>query len=257
MVFAGLDPSGGAGIQADIETLFASGCHALPLVTALTVQDTAGVHGFLPVDTALLSRQIEVVAADVHIDAIKIGMLASPQIIAVVAGFLRDRPDLPVVLDPVLAAGGGQVLAGRKTARCLLDQLLPQTTIVTPNGPEARELTALDDLDLAARELLLRGSRYALITGGHEVGDEICNRLYGLHPGDTPVMSHWPRLSGHFHGTGCTLAAAIAARLAHGDEVAVAVTKAEQFVCQSLQAAFAVGRGQWIPGRGYRYLLPG
>ncbi len=249
VVFSGLDPSGGAGIQADIETLFAMGCHAAPLITALTVQDTVNVDSFMPVDTALLARQAEVIFADLSVQAIKIGMLATVQIVDCVAAILQQHPDLPVVLDPVLTAGGGQALAAPKMTQRMIETLLPQTVILTPNGPEARALAGNDNLHQAASVLLSKGCQHVFITGGHEREEGLCNRFYGPDPETLPVVSHWPRLAGQFHGTGCTLASAIAARLAFSDEPSVAVQKAEEFVYRSLTSAFNIGRGQRIPGR--------
>lgn len=232
LVFAGLDPSGGAGIAADIMAIAAQGAHALPLVTALTVQDHNRVHGVQPVDADLLARQAQALIDSTRIDAVKIGIPgtgANAAAIARIIAQLRERqPQLPVVLDPVLASGHGDALA-RGDARAALAPLLPLATVVTPNLMEAAAL------DLSA-------CSHVLLTGGHGEGAYVVNRC-GVH------AWRWPRLDGQFHGSGCTLAAAIAARLALGEDLVSALGSAQAYVHGTLATSFSIGAGQHIPRR--------
>lgn len=236
LVFSGLDPSGGAGIAADLTAIAAQGVHALPLITALTVQDHNRVAAVEPVDAALLARQAAVLVEALEIDAVKIGIvgnLANAEAIAAVVARLRQRrPGLPVVLDPVLASGHGDALA-RGDARAALAPLLALATIITPNLGEAAAL------DMAACE-------HVLVTGGHGDFAEVCNSWSGA--GQQRAW-RWRRLPGEFHGSGCTLAAAIAARLALGEPVATALELAQAYVQRTLAEAYSIGPGQRIPRR--------
>lgn len=260
LVFAGLDPSGGAGLTADLQAIAGQGAHALTVCTALTVQDNDRVYGVQPVDAELVLRQARVLADKVAISAIKIGITgsaANAQAIAQFIGWLRERgalQDLPVVLDPVLASGHGDLLS-RDDAVQALAPLLPLTTVLTPNGPEAQALTDATQPDAQAQALRARGCRHILITGGHGDGDEVVNRWCA--PAATPPASagavhrewRWPRLDGAFHGSGCTLASAIAAQLALGLPTAVALEHAQHYVYHALRDAYAIAPGQRIPLR--------
>ena len=240
LVFAGLDPSGGAGIAADIEAIAAQGAHALPVITALTVQDNNRVHEVQPVDSALLLRQARALAASVEISAVKIGIpgsAANARAIAEVLGQLRERqPQLPVVLDPVLASGAGDAL-GRGDAVAALAPLLALATVLVPNLPEAEAL---------AGALACSPCKHLLLTGGHGKGATVVNTW---HTADQQWEWEWPRLEGEFHGSGCTLAAAIAARLALGDAVGPALDRAQAYCHQTLAHAYSIGPGQRIPRR--------
>lgn len=236
LVFAGLDPSGGAGIAADLTAIAAQGVHALPVVTALTVQDHNRVYEVEPVDAALLGRQARALMDALEIDAVKIGIpgsRANAELIAQVIGQLRLRtPDLPVVLDPVLASGHGDALA-RGDARAVLAPLLALATVVVPNLAEA---SALDT----------SACQHVLVTGGHGSGAQVVNRWSGAgHEREW----RWPRLEGAFHGSGCTLAAAIAARLALGEALGTALDRAQAYVQRTLAQSFCIGPGQRIPRR--------
>lgn len=236
LVFSGLDPSGGAGIQADIEAIAAQGAHALPIVTALTVQDNERVFEVAPVDAGLLTRQAMLLADTMTIRAVKLGIpgnLANAEAIAGIVLLLRARrPALPVVLDPVLASGHGDALA-RGNALAVLAPLLAVATVATPNLPEAAALE-------------LSGCPHVLVTGGHGDGDEVINRW---HSRDGMREWRWPRLPGEFHGSGCTLASSLAARLALGDAMAQALERAQRCCNQSLADSYAVAPGQRIPRR--------
>jgi hydroxymethylpyrimidine/phosphomethylpyrimidine kinase len=253
LVFAGLDPSGGAGLTADAQAIAGQGAHALTVCTALTVQDNDRVHGVQPVDADLVLRQARALADKMPISAIKIGITGSAANAQAIAGFiagLRQRDaamaQLPVVLDPVLASGHGDLLS-RDDAVQALAPLLPLTTLLTPNGPEAQSLTDATRPDAQAEALRVRGCRHILITGGHGVGDEVVNRWYAA---GAPVREwRWPRLDGAFHGSGCTLASAIAGQLALGLPTAVALEHAQHYVYHALRDAYAIAPGQRIPLR--------
>jgi hydroxymethylpyrimidine/phosphomethylpyrimidine kinase len=236
LVFSGLDPSGGAGIQADIEAIAAQGAHALPIVTALTVQDHERVHEVAPVDAGLLVRQATLLLDTMSIRAVKLGIpgsLANAEAIAGIALLLRARqPALPVVLDPVLASGHGDPLA-RGDALAALAPLLAMATVLTPNLPEAAALGPVS-------------CPHVLVTGGHGDGDEVVNRWRSR---DGVREWRWPRLPGEFHGSGCTLAATLAARLALGDPMAQALERAQRCCNQALADSYAIASGQRIPRR--------
>lgn len=247
LCFSGLDPSGGAGLQADIEAVAALGGLAAVCCTALTVQDSQRVHGFELVSAELIRRQAEAVLADLPVKAIKLGMLGSGAIAAVVAEVLAQHPRIPVVLDPVLVANSGGSLAGDDLAQGLLS-LLPLATVVTPNTVEARRLAECDDLAEAVGRLSALGASRLLLKGGHEPGERLVNRLYEA--GRLVHESSRPRLQGEYHGSGCTLASALAAGLAAGLDLVAATRQAEAFVARALERADRPrATGQFIPWR--------
>lgn len=248
MSIAGLDPTGGAGLQADIETIASMGCHAAPVASALTVQDTRDVIELIPVEPTLVIAQARAVLEDMPVRAIKLGLLPSTEIIEAVHGLLVDYPDLPVVLDPVLRAGGGAELAGDQALKAMRSLLLPLATVVTPNSPEARRLApGADSLDACAMALLELGTEYVLITGTHEATPEVRNTLYA---GQRRIETfRWRRLEGSFHGSGCTLASAIAGLLAQGREPAPAIHEAQAYTWQTLCHGYRIGMGQRLPNR--------
>jgi hydroxymethylpyrimidine/phosphomethylpyrimidine kinase len=250
LCFSGLDPTGGAGIQADIETLFSIGCHCAPVVTALTVQNTQNVISVKPTDPALLIQQARAVLEDMPVDAVKLGMLGSVEAVEVVHTLLQDYDDLPVVLDPIAAAGGGFELSGAHVLEAISTLLLPLTTILTPNTDEAQRLApAADTLDACANEILDGGCQQVLITGTHAQSDTVINRLYAAHQQVTEY--NWPRLEQTYHGSGCTLAAAIAGYLAHGLTVRDAAAQAQRFTWESLSHGLRMGFGQHLPNRSF------
>lgn len=250
LALSGHDPTGGAGTQADIESLASLGCHAATVVTALTVQDTCGVKGFVPVDAELVIEQARAILEDMPVSAIKIGMVGSASVATAIHGILVDYPALPVVFDPVLAGGGGGALSSDELINALLALLVPQTTLITPNSEEARRLVPEGGtLEACAQELMELGSRHVLITGTHEGEPRIAHRLYGQ--GRLLQVFRCKRLPDSYHGSGCTLAAAIAGRLALGDDLETAVANAQAYTWQSLSHGFRVGMGQPLPGRLY------
>lgn len=254
-------------MQADIMTLTSMGCHPMSVITAITVQDTAGVEDMLAIDADWVADQARALLEDVGgVSAFKLGMLGSIENIMAIAEILADYPDIPLVFDPVLASGRGDQFANEDMIDAMLELLLPQTTIITPNSLEARRLT-LDDshedtedgdaevsesadptsLVECARRLIVGGSEFVLITGTHESSEQVVNTLYGSH--GMVRSDKWERLPGSYHGSGCTLASAIAANLANGLEIAEAVKDAQEYTWQTLAAGFRPGMGQHLPDR--------
>ncbi len=248
LTLAGLDPSGGAGMQADIETIISMGVHAAAIATALTVQDSQRLYRFEAVDSLLIIEQARTILEDMPVDAIKIGMLGSVENIEAIHTILRDYPDIPVVLDPILAAGGGGEMSDEIAQDAMVDLLFPEVSLLTPNSIEARRLCPeADTLDACAEELQDMGCEFVLITGTHENTPQVHNTFYGNHR-KLETFS-WERLPHSYHGSGCTLSSAIAAMLAQGMEMFTAVHEAQEFTHEALQAAFRPGMGQHFPNR--------
>jgi hydroxymethylpyrimidine/phosphomethylpyrimidine kinase len=254
LTFAASDPSAGAGMQADILTIASMGCHPLTVVTAITVQDTSGVDDVQSVDAELVMNQARTVLEDMPVAAFKIGLLGSVENIAVIAEIISDYPDIPLVFDPVLSSGRGDELANEDMLDAMRELLLPQTTILTPNSLEARRLIQDEDNDddnpdLAecAKRIIQLGCEYVLITGTHENTPKVINSLYGER--GLIRSDSWPRLAGIYHGSGCTLASAIAALLANGLPMEEAVREAQEYTWETLKYGFRPGMGQHIPDR--------
>jgi len=253
LAFSASDPTGGAGLQADVLTLASMGCHPLSVVTAITVQDTRGVDDVLPIDSDWVSDQARKLLEDMPVAAFKLGVLGSVENIAVIAEIISDYPETPVILDPVLASGRGDTLSSEDMIIALRELIVPQTTILTPNSLEARRLAEEEededgpDLDHCATRLVSLGCEFVLITGTHENTAEVINTLYGE---EGVVRSdRWKRLPGSFHGSGCTLASAIAATMANGLDVPEAVREAQEYTWQALSHGFRPGMGQHLPDR--------
>lgn len=254
MTFAATDPSGGAGMQADILTIASMGCHPLSVVTAITVQDSSGVDDVQPVDAEWVIDQARTVLEDMPVAAFKIGLLGSVENISAIAEIISDYPDVPLVFDPVLSSGRGDELANEDMLDALRELLLPQTTILTPNSMEARRLIQDEDneednpsLDECAKRIIQLGCEYVLITGTHENTPKVINTLYGER--GLLRSDNWPRLPGIYHGSGCTLASAIAALLANGLPMEEAVREAQEYTWEALKYGFRPGMGQHIPDR--------
>jgi hydroxymethylpyrimidine/phosphomethylpyrimidine kinase len=238
--FAAADPTGGAGAQADVLTLAALGCHPLSVLTAVTVQDLHGVHRMQVLEAQLLTEQALRLLGELRVAAIKIGVVASAANARAIAALLAAHPAVPVVLDPVLASGRGDALADAAVLDALLEHLLPLTTVLTPNTLEARALGGVAGC-------LARGCKYVLLTGTHADTPDVLNTLHGA--SGVVREDRWRRLPGSYHGSGCTLASAIAARLAHGDAVPEAVRAAQDFTWRALERGFRPGSGQHLPWR--------
>ncbi len=244
LTVAGSDSGGGAGVQADLKAMLALGVHGMSAVTAVTAQNSVGVHGVWDLPVEAVSAQIRAVLDDIGADAVKTGMLSSPELVQAVADELRGL-GAPLVVDPVAVSKHGDTLLADEAVAVVRDVLLPLATVVTPNTDEARlltgvEVTSTDDLPKAADTLLAMGPRWVLVKGGHLPGDAV-DLLTDGH------ASHW--LTGvrhdntHTHGTGCTLASAIAAGLASGLDVPAAAQQAKDYVTGAIAAGFPLGRG--------------
>ena len=243
LTFAASDPTGGAGLQADLLTLAALGCHPLSVLTGLTVQDTSGVEHLEAIGADLVVRQARALLAETRVAAFKAGVLASADNVRAVAAIAEAHANVPLVVDPVLASGRGDPLASEAVRSALLEALVPRTTVLTPNSVEAERLGG-------AQRLLDLGARYVLVTGTHDDTPEVINRLYDA--GGLVREDRWQRLPGSYHGSGCTLASAVAAGLANGRGVPQAVREAQEYTWQALAAGFRIGAGQLLPNRFYR-----
>lgn len=255
---SGLDPTGGAGIQADIETLQALGCHALPIVSSLTVQTTSNVRQTNPVDAELICSQFEALLdSGLDIAAVKLGLIDSPHTLRGIADILARLPGVPVIADPVLKAGGGFEINGADMVQRYRELILPLCKVLTPNTEELQRLSpATGTEQQALDELCSTGCEYILLTGTHRPGGQVVNRLYGKGDGKgaraAPALDHqwtWPRLAGDYHGSGCTLAAALAAGIATGSDLQQAAMQAQQFTWSALEGALRTGNGQYLPNR--------
>ncbi|MES9851581.1 MAG: hydroxymethylpyrimidine/phosphomethylpyrimidine kinase [Candidatus Thiodiazotropha sp. L084R] len=255
LAIGGHDPGGGAGIQADIESIGANGCHAATALTCVTVQDSCNVDQLIPLPAETLGAQCMAVLQDCRVSAIKIGLLGSPQAAEVVIGIIQDHPEIPIIFDPVLAAGGGNDLTSQALLTIIQQRLVPLCDLITPNTEEATRLSGSSDnvsIDHNAETLLQSGAQAVLITGTHDLSDTkvVINRLYQQKK--VPILSSWPRLTGEYHGSGCTLAAALAAHIAHGASVEDATQKALSYSWDCLNSGFRIGKCQSLPNRWHQ-----
>lgn len=247
LTIAGSDPGGGAGIQADLKTFTAFRVYGMSVITAVTVQNTLGVRGVNPVAPRLVAAQADAVLEDIGADAVKLGMLATPGIVKAAAGCLRKFAIKNIVLDPVLRAKNGRALLGRDAEEALKKELLPLALMVTPNAPEAARLAwikveTIADARRAARLISGFGPRFVLVKGGH-LGGKVCRDI--LFDGAEFAEFSSPRIdTRNTHGTGCTLAAAIAACLALGLEPRAAVKVATGFLAGAIRNSFSLGGGR-------------
>lgn len=252
LTIAGFDPCSGAGITADLKTLAANNCYGVAAISALTVQNTAGVRSVEPVKGKILGEMLQAIAEDVHLAAIKIGMLGNAENVRVVAAFLQ-KLDIPIVLDPVVQSSGGSVLLDDKGLKELRAQLMSRATVITPNLAEAALLvgfpvTNVDEMKKAATELVAAGARAVVVTGGH-----LEKPVDVLFDGQNCVILPGDRVkTNHTHGTGCAFSSALAAGLALGQSLAEAAVLAKAFVFTALERSFAVGAGPGSPDHLYR-----
>jgi hydroxymethylpyrimidine/phosphomethylpyrimidine kinase len=247
LIVAGSDSGGGAGIQADIKAVTAMNGFAATAITALTAQNTMGVHGVVPVDPAFIVQQIEVVLADIGADALKTGMLHSAEVIeAVAACFKAHAAGVPLVVDPVMVAKGGHRLLLSDAETALRNTLLPMAAVLTPNLPEAEVLVGFParveaDMKRAAERLISFGAKAVLMKGGHLEGDRVVDLL--VHDGKVERFEDARIASRSTHGTGCTLASAIAAGLAQKMSLHDAVARARLYVRKAIESAPGFGQG--------------
>ena len=258
LTIAGSDSGGGAGIQADLKTFAALGVYGTCATTAVTAQNTEQVTRVFELPPDLVAAQIDAVVADIGADAVKTGMLASAEIIEVVAAKVREHGLQPLVVDPVMVAKSGDRLLREDAIDALRELLLPLATVLTPNLPEAevllgRPLATWDDVREGAKELVAMGARAVVIKGGHREGPAT-DILY-----DGQEFREYTATrvdTANSHGTGCTFASAIAAALAKGESVRVAVAMAKAYVTKALQSAYPVGRGHGSVHHFFRYWQP-
>lgn len=245
LIIAGSDSGGGAGIQADIKAATALNAYAMTAITALTVQDTTGVHDVFPAPVPIIEAQARAVLADIGADAVKTGMLGTVEVVEAVARLL-DEAGAPAVVDPVMVAKGGHALLPDEAVAAVRTLMLPRAALVTPNAPEAEALTGVEIRDLdgqrdAAERLLELGAGAALVKGGHVEGDTVVDVLLTAQ-GET--LLEGPRIETRStHGTGCTLASACAAGIAQGMPVEQAVARAWAYVAEAIRTAPGYGHG--------------
>ena len=246
LIIAGSDSGGGAGIQADIKAVTMLGGYAATAITAITVQNTLGVHDVHPLPLDLIEAQARAVLDDIGADAIKTGMLGTREVVERVAAIL-DTSEAPMVVDPVMVAKGGQSLLADDAVSAVRALMVPRATLLTPNAPEAEALTGLDVADLdgqrrAGEALLVMGARAVLMKGGHVPGETVIDLL--LTPNGETLLEG-PRIdTRHTHGTGCTLASACAVGLARGLPLEAAVAEAWAYVAEAIRRAPGLGGGR-------------
>ncbi|TZF90579.1 bifunctional hydroxymethylpyrimidine kinase/phosphomethylpyrimidine kinase [Cognatilysobacter lacus] len=248
LTIAGSDSGGGAGIQADLKTFAAHRVHGLSAITALTAQNTLGVTGVAVTDAAFIAEQIDACFADFDVGAVKLGMLANAEVIHAVSDALERHHPVPVVVDPVMIATSGACLLDPGAVSALLDRLLPIAAVLTPNVPEAevllgRHIIDTDDALDAARAIVARGCRGVLLKGGHLRGGRSVVDVLAMPGGRAERFKH-ARLDVRAHGTGCTLASAIAAHLALGHSLAAACAHGTDYVHRALSLGYRPGRGR-------------
>jgi hydroxymethylpyrimidine/phosphomethylpyrimidine kinase len=254
LVFAGHDPSGGAGIQADIEAIAAHGVHALPVITALTVQDNNQVYQVHAVAASIIGAQTRALLNSCSVGVVKIGIVGCLENAQLIADLIREmqslQPELQVVLDPVLASGRGNKLTSQDAVLALAP-LMEVATLITPNLPEVARLASHGLTTAQLAQSLLGGAcRDVLLKGGHAEGNEdICNRWFNAARPEKSMTWFWRRLAGEYHGSGCTLAAAIAANLALGFDMEQSLLSAQSYTQRCLENAFSIAEGQFIPQR--------
>lgn len=259
LCFAACDATGGAGLQSDVLTLASMGCHPLSVVAAVAVRDTRGVEDLLAIEADTVAAQARALLEDIPVQAFKLGMMGSVENVAVVAEILSDYPDLPLVLEPALAYIDGEETGAEDMLAALGELVLPQVTVLVASRHEVMRLASVDfgegdtdgDEELSAEDavarLLALGVGYVLLTGASEPGPQVVNVLVG--PDGVVRTDAWERLPERYLGAGATLAAAVAAALAHGMEVPEAVREAQEFTWQALSAAYRPGMGMALPDR--------
>ena len=242
---AGSDPSGGAGIQADIKTMSALGVYAMTAITALTVQNTTGVRAVAGVDPVVVAGQVNAVFDDIYPDAVKIGMLFSSDTVNVVADILAGRHAANIVLDPVMVATSGDRLIDDNAINLIVGRLIPLATLITPNVREAEVLTGTSDIELQIESLRGMGARNILLKGGDRDNDSgFSTDFLSVEGCDSPVILESKRVATtNTHGTGCTLSSAIASFMARGYDITQSVSKAKMYVTEALRAGADINIG--------------
>ena len=254
LTFSGTDPTGGAGMQADILALSQLGCYPISVVTSITCQDTHGVSRVSPVDVSLIRDQIDNIISDVSVDVIKIGMIPSLKVLTELHRVMLSLPHIPVILDPIMLSGRGDSFNSEEVRGRLVKDIIPLTALITPNDFELESIFhALDGVESSnlrddlGTKIGMIGASHVLVTGTHNSTKNVVNQLY-----DATGMIRswdWPRLDGEYHGSGCTLASASAAYIALSFPIEEAVSKAQQYTWSTLDHGYRIGSGQLIPNR--------
>jgi len=256
MTFSATDPTGGAGLQADILTISSLGCHPVSIATGFTVQDTIGVNKLIPIDSELVNDQARLILEDMEVEIFKLGLLGSKENITTIAEIISDYPETPLIIDPVLASGRGDEFSDTEARNMMMELLFPEALLITPNSLEARQLVCNEEepsdvaIEVCADRFKEMGCENILITGTHENTDNVINTLYNS--SNQIIPYHWDRLPGSYHGSGCTLTAAISAYYALGLSIDEAIEEAQHFTWQTLKNGFKPGMGQLIPNRFFR-----
>jgi hydroxymethylpyrimidine/phosphomethylpyrimidine kinase len=256
MSFSATDPTGGAGLQADVLTVASLGCHPVSISTGFTIQDTSGVSKLIPIDSEFVSDQARLILADMEVEIFKLGLLCSKENIVAIAEIIADYPDVPLVIDPVLASGRGDNFIDIEARKMMIELLFPKSLLITPNSLEAKQLISndeeLSDISIGACADRLKeiGCENILITGTHENTKNVINTFYSS--SNQIIPYHWDRLPSSYHGSGCTLTSAICAYYALGFSITEAVEEAQYFTWQTLKNGFKPGMGQLIPNRFFR-----
>ncbi len=245
LTIAGVDPSGGAGVLADVKTFAAHGCYAMGVITAVTSQNTQGVRGYEDVSPALIASQIEAVFDDISVDAVKIGMVSVPETIEAIAAKLEQYKASPVVVDPVMVATSGDRLLTEKAVETLKQRLFPLAAVITPNIPEAevlldRKIETVEEMEQAGKDLHAAYGCAVLVKGGHRIEDATDVLFDGI------AVHHFSGRrsdSKNTHGTGCSLSSAIAANLANGKSLAEAVKEGKEYVYRGIVNSETIGHG--------------
>ena len=254
MTFSATDPTGGAGLQADVLTLASMYCHPISVSTAISIQDTKGVESLIALDSQQVKEQALTALNDIDVAVFKIGLLGSVDNIKTVSDILSLYPDTPVIIDPIITSGRGDILMNNVMKQEMINLLFPKATLITPNSIEAKKLVCKENeniQDLSIQETVRRlfnlGCENILITGGHEQTKSVINTLY-MNDGDI-VPFETERFFGQYHGSGCTLSAAVAGFCAQEYPLREAVYEAVSFTSLALKNAFKIGNGQLIPDR--------
>ncbi|MEM8844427.1 MAG: hydroxymethylpyrimidine/phosphomethylpyrimidine kinase [Pseudomonadota bacterium] len=251
LCIGGLDPSGGAGVQADIEAIAQCGGHALPIISCLTVQNSSAALSVKSINTKIIKQQAEALFTDIKISAVKIGVTPSEDMVETISDIISQLPEIPIVLDPVISASHGIKFANQSVLDAINELLLPKLTVITPNHSELNQIITKDEcITSKAQSLCKLGPQYVFLTGVDEHSDHVINYLVD----SEKVLEeyHWPRLPHSYHGSGCTVSSALTCFLAHGLEIVDATDKAQSYTMQALELADRPGQGQSIPKRIFK-----
>lgn len=248
---SGHDPTGAAGIQADIESISIAGCKCISVVTALTVQNTSTFNEVIPQTEENFKNQARCLLSDINVDACKIGLLGDIHVARAISGILDSIPEIPVVFDPIISSGTGKYLLNAEIIELIKYELLKKTFILTPNRSEARQLTGIDDIYKEGESLLKSGAANVLITGADDNTEKV-NNVFFCRDSD-PAVYEWERLPGVYHGSGCTLSATIAAYIATGMGTRTAIEDAQEYTWKTLKYGTKTGLDQKHPDRFYSH----